>query len=62
MNNDCNECYAIPEARIHETANGYEVAFTIPGVPKDAVDLRVDGKTLRLRTCAAKRSGSSIRH
>ena len=52
MNDDRNECYALPAARMQETATGYEAVFTIPGVPKDAVDLRVDGRTLRLRTSA----------
>ncbi|MBQ7666834.1 MAG: Hsp20/alpha crystallin family protein [Kiritimatiellae bacterium] len=52
MNSDCNENYVLPAARMQETSTGYEAAFTIPGVPKGAVDLRVDGRTLRLRTSA----------
>ena len=52
MSNDCNERYVLPDARMQETATGYEAVFSIPGVPKGAVDLRVDGRTLRLRTSA----------
>lgn len=52
MNDERKERFTLPAARLQETATGYEAVFTIPGVPKDAVDLRVDGRTLRLRTSA----------
>ena len=49
MNNDI-ENFATPTIRATETADGYEIAFEIPGAGKGDVDLHVDGRTLRLHT------------
>lgn len=47
-----NSKYVVPAAKLGERQDGYDIRFVIPGIPKDAVDLDVEGRTLILKTHA----------
>ncbi len=44
--------YAMPAAAMDETPEAYTFAFEIPGIPKENVELGMEGRTLTLKTNA----------
>lgn len=42
--------YAVPAASFAETPEGYEFKVQVPGIAKDEIDLKIDGRTLTLKT------------
>ena len=46
---DKNKPTATPSVYVTENAEGYEIAFTVPGIGKEDVDLNVENRTLTMR-------------
>lgn len=44
--------YAVPAVAMEETPEAYGYTFEIPGIPKENVELGVEGRTLTLKTNA----------
>lgn len=44
------EKYVVPAATYREDPDGYEFKFQVPGVGKGEAELKIDGKTLALKT------------
>ena len=44
-----NKPTVTPAVYVTENADGYEIAFTVPGIGKDDVDLNVENRTLTMR-------------
>ena len=45
--------YVVPAVAMNETPEAYAFTFEIPGIPKENVELGMEGRTLTLKTNAA---------
>jgi HSP20 family protein len=46
----------VPAAEVHETDNAYEVVLELPGVDKDAIDVKATDRTVRSAATPCKTS------
>lgn len=53
--------YLVPAAKLAERPDGYDIRFAIPGIPKETVDLDVEGRTLVLKTHAHRQNPAGFR-
>lgn len=56
-----NEKFVVPSAQIEETPDGYVLKVSLPGIGKEDADLRVEDRTLVLKTHAAFRPPEGAR-
>ena len=49
---DMNENYIVPSATMKELPKNYELNFSLPGVAKEEVELKVEGRALTVKTHA----------
>lgn len=59
MNNEKN--FMVPHATMNERPDGYELAFEIPGIAKDEVELHVENRSLVLKTASKYQAPAGFR-
>lgn len=55
------ENYVVPTATMNETASGYELTFELPGIDRSAIELKVENRSLTLKTHATQQMPAGCR-
>ena len=53
--------YLVPATNLVERPDGYDISFAIPGIPREAVDLDIEGRMLVLKTHARRQHPAGFR-